>query len=79
MSLFHILGSQNLCLELTYNFALNYFSLIYHLIDTFKAWVFENLFFKKTGSGKHCYTTVVVSYIMLYWLISFFSKTNKLR
>ena len=41
--------------------------------------IYENLRFKKIDSVKHCCDTVVVSYIMLYWLISFFSETNKLR
>ena len=41
--------------------------------------IYENLRFKKIGTGKHCCNTVVVSYIMLYRLMSFFSETNKLR
>ena len=41
--------------------------------------IHQILQFKEFGSGKHCCSTVAVSNIMLYRVISLFSNTDKLR
>ena len=61
------------------SFLFNIFSYSYIWLILLRLEIYENLRFKRTGLGKHCCNTVLVSYIMLYRLMSFFTETNKLR
>ena len=88
IGLLQILDPQKLGLDFDINFVLNTLPKHSSLLNIFSysnIWltllrlgIYENLHFKKIVSGKYCCNTVVVSYITLYRLMSFFSETNKL-